>query len=52
MEWSKKDIDVLKPKIENVVSKVLGFSDNTVVNAAVQCLQKDLDKSTTIGLFF
>lgn len=48
MEWSKKDISTIKPKIEHVVKKVLGFSDSTVANAAMQCLQKDLDKSKTI----
>ncbi|XP_039256468.2 U4/U6 small nuclear ribonucleoprotein Prp3-like [Styela clava] len=48
MALSRKEADELKPQISGIVEKVLGFSDNSVVVAAIQCLQKDMDKGRII----
>lgn len=43
-----KEAEELKPVISKAVNKVLGFSDNAVVVAAINCLTKNLDKVSTI----
>ncbi len=46
---SRKDVEELKPVIDRTVSKFLGFSEPTLVAAAVSCLEKGYDKRKTVG---
>ena len=48
MGITRKEAEDLKPVISKAVSKILGFSDDAVVVAAVNCLSKNLDKVSTI----
>lgn len=41
----------MRPWVERTVKKVLGFSEPTVVTAALHCVGKGLDKRKTIGKF-
>jgi U4/U6 small nuclear ribonucleoprotein PRP3 len=50
MALSKKDVEELKPLIDRTVSKFLGFSEPTLVTAAVSCLEKGYDKRKTVGM--
>lgn len=49
MALTKKDFDDLKPLVDRTVSKFLGFSEPTLVTAAVSCLEKGYDKRKTVG---
>ena len=49
MSLTRKDVEDLKPLIDNVVYKFLGFSEPTLVHAAVNCLDKGYDKRKTVG---
>ncbi|NXQ29410.1 PRPF3 protein, partial [Alaudala cheleensis] len=44
MSLSKQELDELKPWIEKMVTCVLGFSEPTVVTAALSCIKKGMDK--------
>ncbi|NWX49010.1 PRPF3 protein, partial [Steatornis caripensis] len=44
MSLSKRELDELKPWIEKTVKRVLGFSEPTVVTAALNCVGKGMDK--------
>ncbi|KAM8921636.1 U4/U6 small nuclear ribonucleoprotein Prp3 isoform 2-T2 [Pelodytes ibericus] len=44
MSLSKRELDDLKPWIEKTVKGVLGFSEPTVVTAALNCVGKGMDK--------
>ncbi|XP_068109333.1 U4/U6 small nuclear ribonucleoprotein Prp3 [Hyperolius riggenbachi] len=44
MSFSKRDLDDLKPWVEKTVKGVLGFSEPTVVTAALNCVGKGMDK--------
>lgn len=44
MALSKRELDELKPWIEKTVKRVLGFSEPTVVTAALNCVGKGMDK--------
>lgn len=52
-DWSmslpKREVEELRPWVEGTVKKVLGFSEPTVVTAALHCVGKGLDKRKTIG---
>eukprot|EP00061_Rhincodon_typus_P017245 g45853.t1 len=48
MSLSKRDLDELKPWVEKTVKKVLGFSEQTVVTAALNCVGKGMDKKKTV----
>nr|XP_033772319.1 U4/U6 small nuclear ribonucleoprotein Prp3-like [Geotrypetes seraphini] len=44
MSYSKRDLDDLKPWVEKTVKRVLGFSEPTVVTAALNCVGKGMEK--------
>ncbi|XP_072283667.1 U4/U6 small nuclear ribonucleoprotein Prp3 [Pyxicephalus adspersus] len=44
MALSKRELDDLKPWVEKTVKGVLGFSEPTVVTAALNCVGKGMDK--------
>lgn len=48
MSLPKREVDELRPWVERTVKKVLGFSEPTVVTAALHCVGKGLDKRKTI----
>ncbi|KAM4690339.1 U4/U6 small nuclear ribonucleoprotein Prp3 [Rhinophrynus dorsalis] len=47
MALSKRELDDLKPWVEKTVKGVLGFSEPTVVTAALNCVGKGMDKKKT-----
>lgn len=47
MSLPKREVEELRPWVERIVKKVLGFSEPTVVTAALHCLGKGLDKRKT-----
>ncbi|XP_066540122.1 U4/U6 small nuclear ribonucleoprotein Prp3 [Hoplias malabaricus] len=47
MSLPKREVEELRPWVERTVKKVLGFSENTVVTAALHCVGKGLDKRKT-----
>lgn len=47
MSLSKRELEELKPWIEKTVKRVLGFSEPTVVTAALNCVGKGMDKRKT-----
>jgi len=49
MSLSRKEVEELKPIIDRTVVKFLGFSEPTLVTAAVSCLEKGYDKPKTMG---
>jgi len=49
MSLSRKETEDLKPLIENIVNKVLGWSEPTLLHAAVNCLGHGYDKRKTVG---
>lgn len=49
MSLSKRELDELKPWIEKTVKRVLGFSEPTVVTAALNCVGKGMDKKKAAG---
>lgn len=49
MSLPKKEVEELRPWVERTVKKVLGFSEPTVVTAALHCVGKGLDKRKTTG---
>lgn len=51
MSLNKREVEELKPWVERTVKKVLGFSEPTVVTAALHCVGKGLDKRKTIGTY-
>lgn len=46
MALSRKEVDEIKPWLKDTVKKRLGYSEKSVVNAALQCLQNNLDKDS------
>ncbi|CAN0265460.1 unnamed protein product [Lampetra planeri] len=47
MALTKKDVEELKPWVEKTVKKVLGFTEPTVVTAALNCVGKGMDRGKT-----
>lgn len=47
MSLPKREVEELRPWVERIVKKVLGFSEPTVVTAALHCVGKGLDKRKT-----
>ncbi|XP_061574391.1 U4/U6 small nuclear ribonucleoprotein Prp3 [Cololabis saira] len=47
MSLPKREVEELRPWVERTVKKVLGFSEPTVVTAALHCVGKGLDKRKT-----
>uniref|UniRef100_A0A3P8SCT4 U4/U6 small nuclear ribonucleoprotein Prp3 n=1 Tax=Amphiprion percula TaxID=161767 RepID=A0A3P8SCT4_AMPPE len=50
MSLPKREVEELRPWVERTVKKVLGFSEPTVVTAALHCVGKGLDKRKTTQL--
>lgn len=48
LSLTKRDLDELKPWVEKTVKRVLGFSEQTVVTAALNCVGKGMDKKKTV----
>ena len=46
---TRKEIEQLRPWIISQVKSILGFSEDTVVNAAIDCLAKSLSRSVATG---
>ena len=49
MSLSKKDLDDMRPAIDKMVRKFLGFEEPTLVIAATTCLDKGYSKSKTVS---
>lgn len=47
---TRKEIDDMKPQIEEAVHKFLGFSEPAIVTTAVNCIGSGYDKRKTAGL--
>ncbi|XP_002731125.1 U4/U6 small nuclear ribonucleoprotein Prp3 [Saccoglossus kowalevskii] len=48
MSLSRRDVEQLKPWLDKTVKKVLGFSEPTVVTAALNCVSKGMDEQKTV----
>ena len=48
---SKRDLDELRPTVDDIVRKVLGFSEPSVTIAALNCVSKGMNKPKTIGKY-
>lgn len=46
MALSRREAEEIKPWLTETVKKRLGYSESAVVNAALQCLQQNLDKDS------
>ena len=44
---SRRELEDLKPWVEETVKRRLGFSEKSVVNAALYCVSKNLDKRSS-----
>lgn len=51
MALSRRDLDDLRPIIDKTVQKFLGFSEPTLVVAAINCIDKGYDKKKTVSKF-
>lgn len=49
MSLSRKEIEELRPRIERVVQDILGFSEQTLVTAAINCLEKGYSRKEAAG---
>ena len=49
MSLSKRDLDDMRPMVDDIVRKVLGFSESSVTMAALNCVSKGMSKTKTIG---
>ena len=47
MAVSRRELEELKPWVEQTVKQRLGFNEKTVVNAALYCVKNDLDRSSS-----
>ncbi|PIK54959.1 putative U4/U6 small nuclear ribonucleoprotein Prp3 [Apostichopus japonicus] len=50
MSLSKRDLEDLKPAVDETLRHVLGFSDSAVVTAALNCVAKGMSKSKAIDM--
>ena len=46
---SKKELEELRPWVSDLVKSMLGFSESTVVSAALDCVGKSLSRQATTG---
>ena len=49
MALTSRDLDDLKPLLSETVKQMLGFSEPTVVAAALNCVSTGYDMKKTIG---
>lgn len=47
---SKRDLEDLKPAVDETLRQVLGFSDSAVVTAALNCVAKGMSKSKAVDM--
>ena len=47
MAVSRRELEELKPWVEDTVKKRLGYNEKSVVNAAMYCVSKNLDKKSS-----
>ena len=45
MSLSRREMKDLKPEIDRIVEKVLGFGESTLATAALNCLDKGYDRN-------
>ena len=50
MSLSRREIDDLKGLLDTTVQKLLGFSESTLVSAALNCLDRGYDKHKMLGM--
>ncbi|XP_072020292.1 LOW QUALITY PROTEIN: U4/U6 small nuclear ribonucleoprotein Prp3-like [Amphiura filiformis] len=50
MAMSKREMEDLRPTVDTVMQKTFGFSDPTVIVAALNCVAKGMDKSRTVDM--
>ena len=48
---SKRDLDEFRPVVDDIVMKVLGFSEPSVTIAALNCVSKGMNKMRTTGMY-
>ena len=46
---TKKELEELRPWVNSQVAALLGFPESTVVNTALDCIGKSLNRQTTTG---
>lgn len=46
---SRKEVDEMKPEIEKVVNKFLGFTEMTIVTTATNCILLGYSENKTAG---
>lgn len=49
MAMTQRELDDLKMVLGETVKKFLGFSENSLVSAALNCITKGYDKQKTVG---
>ena len=49
---SKRELEELRPWVSQAVSKILGFSEDIIVNAALDCVGRSLSRQATAGILF
>ena len=49
MAMTKREMEELRPTVDSVMQKTFGFSDPTVVVAALNCVGKGMDENRTVG---
>lgn len=49
MALTNRELDDLRPQLNDTVKQVIGFSEPTVVNAAFNCISTGFDMKKTIG---
>ena len=48
---SKKELEGLRPWVSQSVTEILGFSEDIIVNAALDCVGKSLSRQATAGTY-
>lgn len=51
MSLSKKEQEEVRTWLVSAVANMLGYPESTVVNAALNCVQKGMDRQSTCGRF-
>ena len=49
MSLSRKELEDMRPMVANSVQKFLGFGEDTLVTASLNCIDKGYDRRKTIG---
>ena len=51
MVLSRRDLDELKPEVDQLVINLFGFNEPTLVTAALNCIDKGYDEEKTISKY-